>query len=54
MCANRKMGPEEKDNLDITKNDFMNGGKYMHLFMLKYQCVPTQIMLEHGLSTDRI
>jgi hypothetical protein len=47
------MSPGEKDSLDFMKEVFMDGGKYCHLFILKYPCVLTQIMIEHGLTVHR-
>ena len=53
IWANRKMAKGEKDSMSIKKEDFMDGGQYSHLFIPKYPCVPTQIMIDHGLTTDR-
>jgi hypothetical protein len=35
------------------KEDFVNGGKYCHLFIPKNNCVSTQIVIEHVLTADR-
>ena len=46
ILANRKTAKEEDPTTPIQKEDFPDGGKYANLFIPKYPCVPTQIIID--------